>query len=254
MKKSLLLCAVLFTPALHAGYCEHQRELDQVLDLSGSETLMVNAAAGDLEITAGSGSVAVIRGTVCVSEEKWLDDARVVTEGGKNAEITVDLPETSGWSITGGTYAYIDLELEVPADIALVVKDSSGDADISGVASLDVSDSSGDLEISDVAGVVVIRDSSGDIELEDIRGDVIVASDSSGDIEGDRIEGNVLIEQDSSGGIHFSGVGENFTVEKDSSGDIFAEDVGGDFTVLRDGSGGIKSRNVSGKVSTPEKS
>ncbi len=254
MKKSLMLCAVLVSPSLFAWDCEHEQKLDQVLDLSGSETLAVNAVAGDLEIRAGSGDEAVIRGTVCVSEEEWLEDVRVVTEGGRNAEITVVVPSTSGWSITGNKYAYVDLELKVPAGIALEVKDSSGDAEISGVASVSVSDSSGDLEVSDIAGGVIIKDSSGDIELEDIGGDVTIASDSSGDIEGDRIEGNVLIEQDSSGGIHFSGVGENFTVERDSSGDIFAEDVGGDFTVLRDGSGDIEYRNVTGKVSKPEKS
>ena len=254
MKKSLLLCAVLVSPSLFAWNCEHERRLDQVLDLSDSETLAVNAVAGDLEIRAGSGDEAVIRGTVCVSKEEWLDDVRVTTEGGRNAVITVEVPKTSGWSITGNSYAYVDLELEVPARMALDVKDSSGDAEISGVAYVKVSDSSGDLEISDISGGVVVKDSSGDIELEDIQGDVTVASDSSGDIEGDRIEGNVLIEQDSSGGIHFSGVGENFTVERDSSGDIFAEDVGGDFTVLRDGSGSIDARNVNGKVSKPEKS
>ena len=254
MKKTLILCAVLASPSLFAWNCAHEQKLDQVLNLSGSETLAVNAVAGDLEIRSGGGDEAVIRGTVCVSEEEWLDEVRVLTEGGRNAEISVIVPNAGGWSLTGGNYAYVDLELEVPAGIALEVKDSSGDAEISGVASVSVSDSSGDLEVSDIAGGVIIRDSSGDIELEDIRGDVTIASDSSGDIEGDRIDGNVLIEQDSSGGIHFSGVGENFTVEKDSSGDIVAEDVGGDFTVLRDGSGDIRHRNVSGKVSKPEES
>ena len=254
MKKTLLLCAVLVSPSLHAWNCAHELSLDQVLDLSGSETLAVNAVAGDLEIRSGSGSEAVIRGTVCASRDEWLDEVRVQNEGGRNAEITVIVPDTSGWSITGNNYAYVDLELVVPEGLALEVQDSSGDAVISGVASVSVSDSSGDLEISDIAGGVIVRDSSGDIELEDIRGDVTIASDSSGDIEGDRIDGNVLIEQDSSGGIHFSGVGENFTVEQDSSGDIVAEDVGGDFTVLRDGSGDIRHRNVSGKVSKPESS
>ena len=254
MKKTLLLCAVLVSPSLYAWNCAHELSLDQVLDLSGSETLAVNAVAGDLEIRSGSGDEALIRGTVCTSKEEWLDEVRVETQGGRNAEISVIVPNTSGWSMTGGNYAYVDLELEVPARMALKVKDSSGDAEISGVASLKINDSSGDLEISDIAGGVIVNDSSGGIELEDIQGDVTIASDSSGDIDGERIEGNVLIERDSSGGIHFSGVGENFTVERDSSGSIFAEDVGGDFTVLTYGRGGIKHRNVSGNVDIPDKS
>lgn len=254
MNKSLWLCTLLVTPGLQAWNCEYEKQIDQVLDLSASKELAVQAAAGDLEIRSGEGDEAIIRGKVCTSKEEWLEKSVVVTEGGKRAEITVDLPETSGWSITGNNYAYMDLELTVPNHLAVDVKDSSGDADISGLASLNVSDSSGDLEIRDISGPVIIKDSSGDIELEDIEGDVTVASDSSGDIEGDRITGSVLVEHDSSGSIHFSEVGGDFTVERDSSGDIAADGVGGDFTVLRDGSGEIRAVNVTGKVDIPDNS
>jgi len=248
-----LVCALLIAPAAQAWNCEYEKQLDQVLDLSGSDELSVIARAGDLNIRSGGGSEAIIRGKVCVSEEKWLDEAVVKTEGGKRAEIAVDLPDTSGWSITGNNYAYIDLELTLPSDIAVTVADSSGDAEISGLASLSIKDSSGDLDISDIDGPVVIRDSSGGIDLEDIRGDITL-SDSSGDIDGEFITGSVLVEQDSSGSMHFSDVSGNVMVERDSSGSITAEDVGGDFTVLRDSSGSIKAINVSGKVDIPEKS
>ena len=252
MKKSLLLCALMFTPALQAWNCEHEKEIDKTLDLSGSAKLTVEAAAGDLEIGAAPGSEAQIRGTVCVSKEKWLEDSDVSTEGGENARIAVELPDVSGWSLTGQKYAYIDLEVDVPSGVHVMVKDSSGDAEISGLDSLEVSDSSGDLEISDIGGAVVVRDSSGDIELEDIEGDVTIENDSSGDIEGERIAGAVLVENDSSGSIYFEDVGGNFTVERDSSGDITANGVGGDFTVLKDGSGDIDAENVEGKITKPE--
>lgn len=254
MKKALVICVVLASPALHAWDCKYELDIEQNLDLSGSESLAISAAAGDLEVDAARGDEARIRGKLCVSKEEWLQEAQVLTEGGKDAEIVVDLPDTSGWSITGNSYAYMDIEITVPDDIAVTVKDSSGDADISGLLSLDVSDSSGDLEIRDIAGPVTVRDSSGDIELVDIRGDVTIESDSSGDIEGDHITGTVLVEKDSSGNIRFVDVSEDFTVEKDSSGNITGKDIGGDFTVLRDGSGEIHAVNVSGTVTTPENS
>ncbi len=248
-----LVCALLIAPAAQAWDCEYEKQLDQVLDLSGSEEVSVTALAGDLEIRSGGGSEAIIRGKVCVSEEKWLEKAVVRTEGGKRAEIAVELPETSGWSITGNSYAYIDLELVLPGDIAVSVADSSGDAEISGLASLSIKDSSGDLDIRDISGPVIIKDSSGGIDLEDIRGDISVV-DSSGDIDGELITGTVVVEQDSSGSIHFSEVNGDVLVKRDSSGDITARDIRGDFTVLRDGSGSIKAINVSGKVDIPEKS
>ena len=256
MKKSLWLCALLIAPTAHAWNCKHEQSLDQVLDLSGTETLTVNAAAGDLQIRGKSGSdEAVIRGKICASDEELLAQARVLTKGGSNAEITVDLPKLDGgWSITGNKYTYIDLELEVPDNISLDVRDSSGDVEIDGVGSLVVQDSSGDVEIMDIDGTVSINDSSGDVEIEDVRGDVIVESDSSGDLEGKRITGNVLVQKDSSGDIHFTDVDQNFTVERDSSGDITGRNIGGNFTVERDGSGSIRSDNVTGKVTIPEES
>lgn len=254
MKKTLWLCALFVTPSLQAWNCAHSKQIDEVLDLSGSDDVTVQAWAGDLEVRAGSGSEAVIRGKVCVSDEDMLDEATVSVEGGKHAKIAVELPETSGWSLTGNHYAYMDLKVELPDDIAVIVKDSSGDAEITGVAALSVSDSSGDLEIRDINGVVEVKDSSGDIEMEDIRGDVLVANDSSGDIEIEHVTGSVLIDNDSSGGIYISDVSDDVVVERDSSGDITADGVGGDFTVLRDGSGDIRAVNVTGKVSTPEKS
>ena len=255
MKNTLLIGLLLAAPAAQAWDCKYEKDIDQALDLAGSEELVVNAAAGDLEIRGdGAGDAAVIRGKLCVSEEGWLDEARVETLSGRRAEISVELPETSGWSLTGNRYAYLDLELHVPARMALDVRDSSGDAEISGVAAVRVSDSSGDLELENIDGPVVLKDSSGGIELADIRGDVTVESDSSGDIEGERITGNVLVERDSSGSIYFEGISGNVTVERDSSGDITARDVGGDFTVLRDGSGDIRAIDVRGKVEIPDES
>ena len=253
MKKTVLFLAILAAPALQAWDCKYEKQIDQELDLSGSETLRVDAAAGDLEIRGGSGDMAKIRGRVCVSEEEWLDESGVEVSGGKDASIAVVLPRSgNGWSWTGKEYASLDLELSVPAGIHLDVSDSSGDVSIEGVASVSVKDSSGDIEINDIQGDVSLADSSGDIEVEDVGGNVTVENDSSGDIDGDRIEGGVLVMKDSSGGIRFSNVGQDFVVEKDSSGDITARDIGGDFRVLRDGSGDIRADNVKGAVETPE--
>ena len=254
MRKTVLLIALLAAPAAQAWDCKYEKEIERTLDLSGSEEVIVKAAAGDLEIRGGSGDEAVIRGTLCVSEEEWLEHEAILVESGRRAEIAVDLPEASGWSLSGNRYAYVDLEILVPEGIALDVSDSSGDVEIESVAAVRVSDSSGDIELRDIGGPVSLKDSSGDIELKDIRGDVTVENDSSGDIEGERITGNVLVERDSSGSIRFEAVSGNVMVERDSSGDIVARDVGGDFTVLRDGSGDVRAIDVRGKVSIPEES
>jgi len=254
MKKFLLLSVCLVSSGLQAWDCEYEKNIDQTLDLGSAEELLVMAAAGDLEIIGvEDNESASIKGRVCVSKEEWLEESGVETQGGDPAEVRVVLPDTDGsWSLTGRTYAYLDLELEVPTSIALTVRDSSGDIDIENVAALDVQDSSGDIDIENAAGPVTLRDSSGEIQLSEIRGDVTIESDSSGDIQGKNVEGSVLVKSDSSGDISFSQVGEDYIVEKDSSGDIYAYEVAGDFRVLRDGSGDIDSRNVHGEVDIPQ--
>ena len=254
MKSYLLMVAVLAAGSAQAWNCAHERNLDATLDLADAQRLTVRAAAGDLVVNGRPGlTEARIRGKLCASEEEWLDEARIDTEGGRNAAVYVTLPDSSGWSLMGSRYVYMDLEIDVPEDLALDISDSSGDIEIEGTGPLEVSDSSGDIDIERIAGGIVLEDSSGDIELEDIEGDVLVRRDSSGGIYGRGIEGSVRVERDSSGEIDFRDVRDDFVVERDSSGDIVADTIGGDFRVLKDGSGDIEMRGVEGAVEIPEK-
>ena len=253
MKWIAMLIALVSADAL-AWRCEYERTLDESLDVRRSDVLDVAAAAGDLDITGVSRSNEVsIRGRICVSDEDWLDKVRVGIREGDVAKIYVESPDSdNGWSLWGNRYAYVDLVLEMPADLALQLRDSSGDIEIESVDDVEVTDSSGDLEIRDARGNVEIKDSSGDITVRDLGGDLTIISDSSGNIRGNDIEGSVLVLADSSGHIGFSEVGRDVVVEKDSSGDITVASVGGDFSVLRDGSGQIHSRDVKGEVNIPE--
>lgn len=255
MTKYSVLLACLAATGAQAWECEFERQIDQSLDLSSAEQLSVIAGAGDLDITGRDGlDEATIKGTVCASEEEWLEQTSIDSNGGADALIAVVMPDVdwdSSW--TGNRYLYIDLVIEVPADLPLDIKDSSGDVELSHLGAVSIQDSSGDIEIEDVAGNVAVGDSSGDVDLRNIGGDVTINHDSSGDLEGRDIDGSVLIVKDSSGDIEFHDVGQDFIVERDSSGDIDAHGVGGDFRVVRDGSGDIDSSDVAGEVSVPDK-
>ena len=252
MKWLVVITLVLSAP-LQAWDCKYSRTIEDTLDVTGSEMIDIAAVAGELNIVGESGRTDItIRGKVCVSDEDWLDEVSINTTAGKTPRIAVKVPEAGGWSFSGNQYASVDLELVVPADIALNVQDSSGDLEIENVASVTLKDSSGDIEIQDVNGSVEIKDSSGSIQVRDIAGDLVIPSDSSGSIRGSDIKGSVLVENDSSGDMRFSHIGQNVTVENDSSGDIEVNAVAGDFTVMRDGSGSIESSDVEGEVDIPK--
>ena len=247
------LLAFYFSSEASADSCKYEKDIELTLDLSSSEMLTVTAGAGSLEIKGVDGSgEAVINGKACASKEDWLAESGVSTSSGRQARISVELPQNNGsWFSWGDEYAYLDLALEVPANMALEVRDSSGHMWLENVGAVEIQDSSGDLEINRAGGVVTINDTSGDIEMEDIAGDVTL-KDSSGGIYGTGIEGSVLVERDSSGNIRFEDVTGDVIVERDSSGNIKVTDVGGDFRVLKDGSGSITYNNVKGEVAVPD--
>lgn len=254
MKKLCFLVVMLTSTNLHAWECAHEREIEETLNLDNSQLLSILAGAGDLEVVGKSGTTqAMAIGRVCASKEEWLNEAAINTQTGREAMIAVSLPDVyGGWNIMGNKYVYMDLLVEVPNDIALDIKDSSGDMEIESTGSVTIRDSSGDIDLEDIKGDIVLNDSSGDIDMLDIEGSVVVRQDSSGDIYGQDIEGSVLVERDSSGDIRFEDVRDDFVVERDSSGDIVARSVGGDFQVRRDGSGDISHKGVSGNIDIPK--
>ena len=253
---AMLLTALLiyqFSSEARADMCKYEKKIDKTLDLSGSNLLTVFAAAGDLKIVGVSESDnAEITGRVCASKEQWLEESDIATSSGKSASIKVDLPDSDGgWLSQINSYLWMDLTIKLPQNLALDVRDSSGDMWLKNVAAVQIKDSSGDIEVESARGSVSIADSSGDIEIEGVEGDLIIESDSSGDIDATDINGSVLVMSDSSGDIDASDVRDDFVVERDSSGDISADDIGGDFRVLRDGSGSITSSGVEGEVDIP---
>lgn len=254
MALPVLLPALFLSCAVQAWDCEHRREIEKSLDVADSRALDVIAGAGDLEIAGRDGLDEVrVKATICASDEDWVRDTDVELEAGEVATVAVRMANGNGGSSWfGNDYLVVDLEIEVPAGLALAVKDSSGDVSIVGTGPVSVRDSSGDIELERITGDVLLADSSGDIELRDIDGSVEVEQDSSGDMEGRDIRGGVLVVRDSSGDIRFEDVRDDFVVERDSSGDIVARNVGGDFRVLRDGSGGIRHEGVVGEVLVPE--
>lgn len=254
---AIVLAALLiyqFSSSAAADDCKYEKTIEKRLDVGNSESLSITAAAGDLEVVGVPGaSEAVIRGRVCASKEAWLEQTDIYTATGKRAEISADMPDTGGsWSF-GNTYLMLDMHIEIPDDLRLDVKDSSGDMRLDKVADVNIRDSSGDIEVGDARGSVSVDDSSGDIDITGASGDVTIESDSSGDIVATDIEGSVRVVSDSSGDIDATRVGKDFVVERDSSGDIDARDIGGDFRVLRDGSGSIRSNDVKGEVDIPDK-
>jgi hypothetical protein len=247
------------------GPCQFTEERSATIPASGLKSLYVEGDSGFLQITGRQGLTEVrVKGMACATNESVLQNIKLETETkGDEAQVRALVPNGNG-------NRYLDLTLEVPADLAVRVRDDSGDTTIRNVASVDVTDESGDLEIVDitgdvrivddsgniivrtVGGKVTLEDESGEAKVEEVTGNVEVRDDS-GDLIIRKITGSVLVKEDHSGDIEISDVEGSVIIDRDDSGSIDVSYVKGDFTVHQDGSGSLISHDIGGTVSTPAK-
>jgi len=238
-----------------AARCKHKVDRSAELELDGAAMVEIYALAGELHVRGKDGLTAVqAKGYACVSRKEMLPETDItVRRTGDRIQILAEMPDTTdeGNGPWEGEYAVMDLEIDLPAGVGVVVHDSSGDLEVSNVASAEITDSSGGIEITDISGPVVIpQDSSGDIYMEHV-GEVTIQVDSSGEIE-IRDAAAVPIANDTSGDIYVRDIRGSVLIGNDSSGRITARDVGGDLIVENDTSGGISYDRVVGNVSLPE--
>lgn len=214
-------------------------------------TLTVDAAAGKLEVTgvAGLGRVEV-EARACASREEWLDDLQISLES-SGADLLLDThyPDRDGWR-GGNGRSSLDLEVRLPAGMALNIDDASGSITVTGTGDLWIDDSSGSITAEKILGSVRIDDASGSLKIGSVEGDVML-EDGSGSISITDVGGDVEVD-DGSGSIRISGVGGSVVISEDGGGSIRVQDVEGNFTVEGDGGrGSITHSGIRGEVSVP---
>jgi hypothetical protein len=296
MRKSIVLfagaaLAAASLCAAGAEPCRYSAPRNAEIDAAGLKLLSVEIGPDDLTIQGQPGlTKIVVRGTACASDEKWLQNIKAETarHGDTASVIARDGDHGVMFSLFGGSYAYLKLDVRVPQSLAIKLKEGSGDADARDLAALEAELGSGDLKVNGVAGEfalsvgsgdVVASDvgsfalssvGSGDVNVDGVHGDAHVGSVGSGDFGLRNVKGSASIGSVSSGDVKLAHVGANVTVgsvgsgdvdivqaggnvriDSVGSGDVDANGVGGDLSVGAMGSGDIRHHGVKGKVSIP---
>lgn len=242
----VFLISSLLCSSVVAERCEYERYESVSRDLASITSIELNALAGELEIKSQTADELAIRGRICTDSEKYLKDISLeVEQSGQRLVVTVIIPhDLTFWD---PDYAYMDLEVELPADMPIHIRDSSGDIILRGVSAASINDSSGKIKGVDLKSSTRIEDSSGDIVIRGLDGSIAV-TDSSGDVDLTNVTGDVDIFADGSGEIDISHTGGYVRIGRDGSGDIDIDDAGSDVTVTSDGSGNIRISHVDGNV------
>lgn len=247
--RAYIVMAMLAVSLTHAGSREYTEVRNLELDAAGLSAIFIDAGAGAMLVNGvEGGSEIVVVATIRVDTDDPVEGAKFVEErlrlglerDGDRAKLNAGF--SPGWGL--GSDAAVDLDVRMPARLALAIDDGSGPItvrDVSGTVNID--DGSGPIELRN-PGDVDIDDGSGPIRLDNAGAVRIVDGSGSIDIVG--ASGDVHIE-DGSGTIDIRGVRGSVTVD-DGSGDIEIDDVERDLIIEEDGSGSLRYTNVRGTV------
>lgn len=221
--KSLTLAgsfAMLLLPVVVlADSCSYEEQIEFTLPSANITLVDISAGAGDLNVYSSPTATDIsVIARVCSSRKSGLEGMgidRLEQEG--TQFLWAKIPEQRGGFFSSG-YAFIDLDVTVPAGMAVALKDGSGDMSVSGTGNLKVDDGSGDARVFAIAGNVTIEDGSGDLTIEDVQGNVDV-DDGSGEINIVKVGGAVTL-RDGSGDIDVREVQMEVSIVEDGSGDV----------------------------------
>lgn len=267
---TLCLVAVLPLPAFAAERCAFSAARDADLALDGVKTVVFDIGPYTLDLRGSARHDGFVHGKACASDAKRLA-ALTVSQHREGDKLIVRADRTGGLFMGWSDKQYSDLTLdaEVPDTIAVQVQVGSGEAKVTGVASLAADVGSGELDATHVRGALfadvgsgdivaddigtlqVVSVGSGDLKANGIRGGATVGGVHSGDLSIRGASGDVRIDSIGSGDAKVSGVTGDVTVHDIGSGDLQAVDVRGNLVVSSVGSGSVDHRNITGQVRIP---
>lgn len=268
---TILLLAALPFGASAKQRCEHSEARALKLDLSGVKTVVFEIGAQELVLNASKGAAVSVNAKACASDVSLMPQLTLTQQRvGDKLIVRAERDTHIGWN-SEKRYAYLQVQATLPDTLPVQLKVGSGDAIVSGVASLslDVGSGdakasrvrgmvhadvgSGDIELNDIGGLNVISIGSGDLSARDVRGAARIGSVRSGDLQISGTEGAVRLGSIGSGDAELTDIGGDVNVESIGSGDLGVERARGGLKVGDIGSGSVNHHAVAGSVDLPRK-
>jgi len=272
--RKIIIALLLTTLPLAAGAaeCRYSAPRNAEIDAAGLNSLLLKLGSTDMDIQSVPNLNKVeVRGTACASDASWLKDLQIgAKRDGDHAAVIAQNNRNNTFSLFGSSYAYLKLQVRVPASLAISVDSGSGDVNASNLASLDFNSGSGDLVADHITGLLALKlgsadaqarqvgsvdlheTGSGDVRVDGVQGDVQADHSGSGDLTFSNVGGSVNVGATGSGDITLKNIGRDAKVGSTGSGDVNVNGVGGNFSVGAAGSGDVHYKNVKGKVSVPK--
>jgi hypothetical protein len=228
IRKILAVAAVAFAAmALHA---------DDRFDKTFSRTVAYHGGGvtidhryGSVRVRAVHDNEVSVRAVIRASDADYGKQINVtVSESGSGVEVKTSYPEKSFHYSFNGEFSYsVELEVNVPENAPLTVRNRFGSIDVTGTkASSEIVGGQGAVSVHNVRGTQRIQNSFGSVELVSADGDVTVTN-TNGSVKALHVRGSVSLTS--------------------RFGSIAVDDVSGDAEV-HGGNGSVDVQSVRGRA------
>jgi len=155
MIRTLAVASLLLLPLpalANEPQCTFNEARDRKLDLAGAKAVVFEVNQHDLVLQAGPGA-AQLGGRACASNADWLRELTVTQQKvGDKLVVRLQRDARNTLTISGSSYAYLDMRGTVPDSILVQLKVGSGDASVTGAHSLSADVGSGDIKLQEIKG------------------------------------------------------------------------------------------------------
>ena len=230
--RSFIVMAMFVASLTHAAMNDYTETRHLELDAGDIEVLSIDAGAGSMDVHGVAGAREISVTATIEIPDADADAALKVIERRMKLSLAQDgnVARLNAWFEHGfmgfgSDSGRIDIEINVPQGMAVIIDDGSGSIDVADLeADISIDDGSGSIDVSNVAHVK-IDDGSGSIDVSRANGDVSII-DGSGSINVRDVKGSVSID-DGSGSINVGDVEEDLIIIDDGSGSLNFSDIRG---------------------------
>ena len=234
--QTFLSALLLFiAPALFAAD-RYEHPIHAALTWRGGK-VTIDHRFGKLDLHTTGGNEVNVRGTVRSSDPEFGRQIRFnVSESGGGVTIRTDVPEIH-WH---GNLSYsIDIDVSVPANAPLSVRNRFGSITASGVhAASEFTNAQGSMQLTDLRGSQRIENSFGSVTVTNSGGDTVIRN-ANGSVTVTHVGGSLDVS-DRFGSVRVENVDRGLTL-KNENGNVDVRDVGGNAAI----STSFASANVS---------
>lgn len=193
---ALLLVTATPTCAASRGQEQVTRDFQKTLTLGAGQSFRIENKFGEVRIHGESGRELKISATIRAQADSheqaqsFADKVQIeVQQAAQGVEVRTHYPEDNrNWFGRKNASFSVDYDIAMPSDAALVVRNSFGSVDATGVRSKSEFDNShGSLHVRDT-GSARLSNSFGSVELSGAAGDISI-TDNNGSVQATQVKG-----------------------------------------------------------------